>query len=122
MTDKRYREAVKELIQKGYLVKHHKYKSVYIFYEFPTIDNAIALPNEIDNIPNQTYQPVRNDSIEMLFWESKKVDLTGEKIDNITSQIQNNTYDNTLSKTNFITNKEINDTSFPSLENEDLPF
>ena len=32
MSDKRYREAVKELTDKGYLVQQEKHKSLYVFY------------------------------------------------------------------------------------------
>ena len=39
MSDKRYREAVKELTEKGYLVQNEKHKSLYVFYEFPQRDD-----------------------------------------------------------------------------------
>ena len=35
MSDKRYREAVKELAQKGYLVKSKKRQNLYLFLENP---------------------------------------------------------------------------------------
>lgn len=39
MSDKRYREAVKELTDKGFLVQQEKYKSLFVFYEFPQRDD-----------------------------------------------------------------------------------
>lgn len=122
MTDKRYREAVKELIDKGYLVQHKDHKSVYIFYEAPAIDNISVLPKEIDYLPKTESTAVHNDYIEQPIWEVKPSVSGGEIIDNITSQIHNNT-DTTLPDLSFITNKgKSNNDLFPSLQNEDLPF
>ncbi len=122
MTDKRYREAVKELIDKGYLVQHKDHKSVYIFYEAPDIDNVSVLSKEIDYPPKTERIPFRNDYIEQPIWEAKPSILGREIIDNITSQIHNNT-DTTLPDISYITNKEKNNNDlFPSLQNEDLPF
>lgn len=39
MSDKRYRDAVKELVEKGYLVQSEKYNSLFTFYEYPQQDN-----------------------------------------------------------------------------------
>lgn len=39
MRDKRYRDAVKELVEKGYLVQSEKYKALFTFYEYPQQDN-----------------------------------------------------------------------------------
>ena len=122
MTDKRYREAVKELIDKGYLVQHKDHKSVYTFYEAPAIDNVSVLPKEIDYLPQTESTTVHNDYIEQPIWEVKPSVSGGEIIDNITSQIHNNT-NTTLPDLSFITNKEkSNNDLFPSLQNEDLPF
>lgn len=66
MTDKRYRDAVKEMIQRGYLVKHPQYKSVYFFYEAPSIDNVTILPNSSDYQQNTAYQTDHNNGIEQL--------------------------------------------------------
>lgn len=71
MTDKRYREAVKELIDKGYLVQHKDHKSVYIFYEAPAIDNVSVLPKEIDYPTKAEHPAVHNDYIEQPIWEVK---------------------------------------------------
>lgn len=42
LSDKRYREAVKELIEKGFLVQDEKRKNLYAFYEHPEIGINVA--------------------------------------------------------------------------------
>ena len=126
MTDKRYREAVKELIDKGYLVQHQDHRNVYTFYEAPAIDNVSVLPNEWDYPPKTERTAIHNDCIEQPIWEVKPSVSEGEIIDNITSQIYNNTANTTLPDLSLIPKKEKNSNdSFPILlddEDEELPF
>lgn len=123
MTDKRYREAIKELIEKGFLVQHSKHKSVYIFYEAPHIDNIMVLPKGIDN-------PAKTDILSDQIGDMERSKRTsnpsisgGEILHNITSILHNNTNNTVLANDTFIAKKENKySASFPSLENEDLPF
>ena len=81
MTDKRYREAVKELIEKGYLVQQEKYKSLYIFFEYPQKART-------DRLPGKNGQMTRRD------WVDDPSILGGEIEHNITSHTTEDTTDN----------------------------
>ncbi len=122
MSDKRYREAVKELIDKGYLVHHNKHKNVLIFYEAPHIDNVAILPTATAYHAKTPISYSHNEYIAPINREAKAAKSGVEIIDNITSQIHNNT-DSTLSDRCLITKKENNFNGlFESLQNDDLPF
>lgn len=96
MTDKRYREAVKELIEKGYLVQQEKYKSLYIFFEYPQKDNEHYEQNAVtpddpartDRLPGKNGQMTRRD------WVDDPSILGGEIEHNITSHTTEDTTDN----------------------------
>ena len=49
MSDKRYRAAVNELIDNGYLIESSKHARVFFFYEFPNKDLSIAEKYLLEN-------------------------------------------------------------------------
>lgn len=96
MTDKRYREAVKELIEKGYLVQQEKYKSLYFFFEYPQKDNehyernAVTPddPAKMDTSSGENGQMTRRDLAD-------DPSISGGEIEhNITSHTTDDTTDN----------------------------
>ena len=116
MSDKRYRDAVNELIEKGFLVQTEKSKSIYYFYEFPTVSTD-ATTNRGDapakSNDAQAKSDVSSDAIgkmPQLFWEDNPAISGGEIVHNITSHTtrdntiqntKNNTFDDLLKKNNF---------------------
>lgn len=92
MSDKRYREAVKELTDKGYLVQQEKHKSLYVFYEFPQRDDEYYRqePKSPDNPPESTGSSSQNKRIAQPNQNDTPAILGGEIEHNITSHTTNN--------------------------------
>ena len=92
MSDKRYREAVKELIDKGYLVQHDKHKSLYIFYEYPQKDDSHyrQRSERADNPAESAVSSTQNGRITRPNREDNPAILGGEIEHNITSHTTNN--------------------------------
>lgn len=96
MSDKRYREAVKELIEKGYLVQSEKHPGVFVFYEFPQRDDLLFgkhtkskdNPAKSDRSSGEIGQITRRD------WEDNPSISGGEIVHTITSH-------NTENSTNY---------------------
>lgn len=99
MSDKRYRDAVKELIEKGYLVQSEKHKALYMFYEFPQLDNRQSTELTIlaDNPSISDTSSTQNGRITRPFQTDNPSISGGEIVHNITSH---NTNDNTLHSNN----------------------
>ena len=106
MSDKRYRDAVNELIEKGFLVQTEKSKSVYYFYELPTAstdapakrEDAPAKSNDAPAKPGVSSGEMGE--MPRLFWEDNPAISGGEIVHNITSH---NTVYNTFNNTNHST-------------------
>lgn len=117
MSDGRYREAVNELIKKGYLIQSEERKNLYIFYEAPHVDNFQddTSTNTIDyNVENYT-SPEENKGITRERSFDKIEDVQGEILHNSTSQLQlNNTKYNNC-------NDDVNALFSPEWK-EELPF
>ena len=96
MSDKRYREAVKELIEKGYIVHSDKYKNVYIFYESPQTENKVSLstPNQPDCTAISGVSSDEHSGITRPLGNDNPSISGGEIVHNITSHnTDNNTVD-----------------------------
>lgn len=98
MSDKRYRDAVRELIDKGYLVQSAKHKSLYTIYEHPEKDNPTfqkrtGRPAISDRYPGENGQMPRP------FGRDNPSISGGEIVHNITP---NNTVHNTVNSTGAI--------------------
>ena len=93
MSDKRYREAVKELTDKGYLVQQEKHKSLYVFYEFPQRDDKHYRqePKSPDNPPESAGASSQNGRMARPNRVDNPAILGGEIEHNITSHTTNNT-------------------------------
>lgn len=99
MSDKRYRDAVNELIDKGYLVQSDKHKALYSFYEFPQLDNKQSgLPISPDNPSEIGTSSTQNGRITRPFRTDNPSISGGEILHNITSH---NTSDNTVNSNNM---------------------
>lgn len=95
MSDKRYREAVKELIDKGYLVQSEKHKSLYTIFEYPEKDNP-ALAIQTDTPAVLDICPVGNGRMTRPLCQDAPSISEGEIVHNITP---NNTVHNTNDST-----------------------
>lgn len=100
MSDKRYRDAVKELIEKGYLVQSEKHKALYMFYEFPQLDNrqSTELTISPDNPSISDTSSTQNGRITRPFRIDNPSISGGEILHNITSH---NTSNNTVNSNNM---------------------
>lgn len=99
MSDKRYREAVNELIDKGYLVQSNKHKALYVFYELPQQDNKQnGLPVSPDNPSKIGTSSTQNGRITRPFRIDNPPISGGEILHDITS---NNTSNNTVNSNNM---------------------
>lgn len=96
MSDKRYRDAVNELIDKGYLVQSEKHKALYVFYEFPQLDNKYSgLPISPDNPAETDTSSTQSGRITRPFCTDNPSISGGEIPHNITSHSTfNSTEDN----------------------------
>lgn len=98
MSDKRYRDAVKELIDKGYLVQSTEHKNLYTIYEYPEKDNPV-FQNRTDNPSILDRCPVENGHTPRPFWTDNPSISEGEIVHNITP---NNTVHSTVNSTSIM--------------------
>lgn len=98
MSDKRYRDAVKELIDKGYLVQSAKHKSLYTIYEYPEKDSPV-FQNRTDSPSISDRCPVENGYMPRPFGRDNPSISGGEIVHNITP---NNTVNSTDDSTSVV--------------------
>lgn len=119
MSDKRYREAVKELIDKGFLVQSEKHKSLYTIFEYPEKDNP-AFSIRTDSPAVLDISPGENGQMPRPICQDAPSNSEGEIVHNITP---NTTVHNTIDSTDEMS---VNDTE--SIQNiideisEDISF
>lgn len=112
MSNKRYRDAVNELIAKGYLVQNKGHRNMYTFLEHPEVDGT--------NIqPVQTADRPKTDGSEVLFGRITTSNSPGDHYATAREIITNSTY-NTFNTTLHNTS----DTTWFELPDDDvaLPF
>lgn len=127
MTDKRYRDAVKELISKGFLVQDEKHSSLYRFYESPPQARVIA-PEWTDDPLETVVSSGENGRMTPPEWTGNPSKSGGEIVHNITSHsTKYNTSYNNKGANNLNSFGEALDNFgkpgfFDGLDNYDLPF
>lgn len=96
MSDKRYREAVTELIEKGYLVNNADRPSLFTFYEYPQLDNAMSdsSPIQADNTDGKEPSLVETNHPPFLAPASSPPILEGEILHHNTNSTDNNSTSN----------------------------
>lgn len=138
MKEKKYREAVKELTDAGYLVQQKAGSNWYCFYELPgadiTIsDSEVTMPKTNDDVPSVDGHLTQNDgaSVQIGYMtqpirEDNLYQTDGEILHNTTSH---NTVDNTqnnssLYYTGYITPCPVgqNNIGYDVYDEENLPF
>lgn len=115
LSDKRYREAVQELIQKGYLLQHSHHKSVYLFFEYPEKDSEQHRePLSPDRPAESAGQPGENNRTDRRDRQDSPAISGGEILhNNITSDKTINNTDNiiiyapSVSEKSLIQNKKL---------------
>lgn len=95
MSDKRYREGVRELIEKGYLVQSAEHKNLYTIYEYPQKDSP-AYPKQADRQTNLDRHSCENGQIPRPYGMDAPPISGGEILQDITP---NNTPHITLTNT-----------------------
>lgn len=128
MSDKRYREAVKELIDKGYLVQNEKHKSLYTIFEYPEKDNpAFAIQTDATAVSDISHG--ENRQMTRLICQDDPSNSEGEIVHNITPNTTvHNTTDSTdemgLNDTESIQNiiDEISEDISFRADIDDMPF
>ena len=97
MSDKRYREAVKELIEKGYLVSSADHPSFFAFYEYPQLDNSVsdASPIQVADPAKEVTLSVENSQPAYPTSPSNPSISRGEIIHDKTNTTNDNTDNNT---------------------------
>lgn len=99
MSDKRYREGVKELIKKGYLVQSTEHKNLYTIYEYPQKDSP-AYPKQADRQANLDRHSCENGQIPRPYGIDAPPVSGGEILQDITpNTTPNNTSHSTVTNT-----------------------
>ena len=127
MTDKRYRDAVNELIDKGYLVKDDKHGNVFYFREAGSIT-----PDRADTPAKSDVLPGENGGTVLSKWTGNPSKSGGEIVHNITSHnTENNTAYNTKGANDpqafwdaleSFRTRNYNNSQSESTDDETLPF
>lgn len=121
MTESRYRDAVKELIKKGFLKQSDKQKNAYFFYEDPKaayIENAESVCKKSEDcISNSDTPSIRND-IDCLS-ESKGEILYNTTINNKYNNNKNNNYHTNIEKLDELSNSLSDSNRFETKDNDE---
>lgn len=96
MSDKRYRDAVKELVEKGYLVQSEKHNSLFTFYEYPQQDNRQSMGRQAspDDLTETDGSCVPNGRMTRPNREDNPSISGGEILHDITSHTTNDSTEN----------------------------
>ena len=96
MSDKRYRDAVNELIEKGYLVQDKKRKNVYVFFESPEISGSITTSKQPVDVADLDWSYDDNDRVAHTISPGNPAISGGEILHYNTSYTTDNTKNNTV--------------------------
>ena len=96
MSESRYQTAVRELIEKGYLVQSADQKNKFTFYEYPARDAPSISVKETGQAPETT---VSSGEITQIIHEKPLIQTCQNQGRNTTDITSHNTWDNTVNNT-----------------------